>query len=96
MTEQGPEQGMDPRATFRLDQEAAENEATTRDRAQWEFHLASQAVQIDAARAHVRIQEAKASLLASLAILADLFLTGVVVVGLILGVVSLGDLTGWW
>lgn len=59
MTDQ-PE--MDPTATFRLDQEAAENEAKTRDEVGWELHVQDAQAQIAMKVAAAENETAKANL----------------------------------
>lgn len=65
MTDQ-PE--MDPTATFRLDQEAAENEAKTRDEVGWELHVKDAVAQIAMKEAAAANEQAKANMREAIAL----------------------------
>lgn len=82
MNEHEKSQGMDPAATFRLDQEAAETEARTRDEMGWILHVRDADAQIKMKEAAAANEQAKATLreAISLAIYATLSIGGTVAV----------------
>lgn len=68
MTEQN-ENESDPTATFRLDQEAAQNEFQTRENFNWESHVRGTSIQHDAAEQVARKMRAQAGAWEALAAL---------------------------
>lgn len=87
------QQGMDPAATFRLDQEAAQAEQATRDDTAWANHVRDQeaTIQMKVEAAHLEMAKANLREAITLGIYA-----GVSVGGVWVAVQAVQGIVGWF
>lgn len=88
-----PEQGMDPAATFRLDQEAASAEEATRDQVAWRNHVRDQEATITMKVEAAHLEMAKANLRESITL--GIY-AGISVGGVYAAVQAIQGIIGWF